>query len=329
MIYIFLLIIILMAIVLLQQSSFIKNRNKNYQKRLVEDSLKHIYDCEHKKIDSTSLSLSGSLSLSKEKTTKLIQSMLQKHLIKTSGNKLSLTDEGKNYALQVIRIHRLWEKFLAEKTSVQEYDWHKIAEIEEHKTSIENANKIAAQLGNPFVDPHGDPIPNEKGELIFQETVSLNEVKENNFVKVEHIEDEPKEIYQRIFGYGIFVGSILLVKKKSDEKIFLELNGKEISLSIVEADNINVSYVTDFINEDVIPLTSLNIDESGIISFISNGIRGQQRRRLLDFGILPNTEITARMKSINNDPTAYEVRGTLIALRKNQSDLIFIKKKEV
>ncbi len=329
MIYLFVLIIILIVIFLLKQTSFIKERNKNYQKILVEDSLKHIYDCEHKKIDSTSFSLSGSLSLSKEKTSKLIQSMLEKRLIKTSGNKLSLTDKGKNYALQVIRIHRLWEKFLAENTSIQEYDWHKIAEKEEHKTSIENANKIAAQLGNPFVDPHGDPIPNENGELLFQESISLNEVSENIFVKVEHIEDEPQEVYQRIFSHGIFVGSILMLKKKNDEKIFLEINGKEISLSIVEADNINVSYVTDFKNEDIIPLTSLNIDETGVISFISNGIRGQQRRRLLDFGILPNTEITARMKSINNDPTAYEVRGTLIALRKNQSDLIFIKKKEV
>lgn len=329
MIYFLILIVILLVFILLKKSSFFRDRNKNYQKILVEDSLKHIYDCEHKKIDSTSLSLSGSLSLSKEKTAKLIQSMLQKKLIRTSGNKILLTENGKNYALQVIRIHRLWEKFLAEKTSVDEHEWHKIAEKEEHKTSIENANKIAAQLGNPFFDPHGDPIPNERGELLYQETISLNEISENLFVKVEHIEDEPKEVYQKIFNNGIFVGSILSVKKKSDDKIIIEINGKEISLSIVEADNINVSYVDDFTSEDLIPLTSLKIDETGIISFISNGIRGQQRRRLLDFGILPNTEITARMKSINNDPTAYEVRGTLIALRKNQSDLIFIKKKKV
>ncbi|MCX7876907.1 MAG: metal-dependent transcriptional regulator [Melioribacteraceae bacterium] len=327
MIYLLITIIVLLIGIIIY-SEFTKKQKINNQKILIEDSLKHIYDCEHRNTDCTNFSLSGSLSLSKEKTSKIIDLLIEKKLINVIGNKFRLTSEGKNYALQVIRIHRLWEKYLAEKTSVGENEWHTIAEIEEHNTSIEKANKLAAQLGNPFLDPHGDPIPNENGEIIYNETLTLNQVKINSIVKVEHIEDEPKETYKKLFNNGIYIGTILKVKNVLNEKIIIEVNGKELSLSISEADNINVSIVSEVNYENVIPLSSLKIDESAVISFLSNGIRGQQRRRLLDLGIVPNTIITARMKSLNDDPTAYEVRGTLIALRKNQSDLIFVKKNE-
>lgn len=323
--FIILFVIIISAILIFQLQNSRKNSSKN-QKILIEDSLKHVYDCESKNTDCTSFSLSGSLSISKEKTSKIIDSLLEKKLIKSSGNKINLTSEGKNYALQIIRIHRLWEKYLAEKTSIEENDWHLIAEKEEHNTSIENANKIAAQLGNPLLDPHGDPIPNENGEIIFQDTIALNEVKINSFVKVEHIEDEPKEIYKKFLQYGIYTGTIIKVKNIFHDNILIEINGKEFKLSLSEAENINVTYLDKVYDENVFPLSLLKIDEKAKIAFLSNGIRGQQRRRLLDFGIVPNTEIVARMKSLNDEPTAYEVRGTLIALRKNQSDLIFVRK---
>ncbi|MDH7604522.1 MAG: FeoA family protein [Melioribacter sp.] len=80
-----------------------------------------------------------------------------------------------------------------------------------------------------------------------------------------------------------------------------------------------------FVKESIKPLSELKVGETAVISSLSGVLRGQQRRRLLDLGIVPGTKIKAVLESIGKDPVAYEVRDTLIALRKNQSDYIFIK----
>ena len=77
--------------------------------------------------------------------------------------------------------------------------------------------------------------------------------------------------------------------------------------------------------ENLRSLSSLKIGEEGVVLEISKACRGQQRRRLMDFGIVPGTKIKAELQSAGKDPTAYYIRGALIALRKDQSDFIIIK----
>src|SRR6266850_3999098 len=84
-----------------------------------------------------------------------------------------LTEEGRRTALEVIRHHRLLELFLAE---VLEMPWdrvHQEAEVLEHVLSSELEAIIAAKLGNPTRDPHGDPIPTADFQIEEVETRSL------------------------------------------------------------------------------------------------------------------------------------------------------------
>src|SRR4051795_8820323 len=98
-----------------------------------------------------------------------------------------LTEEGRRTALEVIRHHRLLELFLAE---VLEMPWdrvHQEAEVLEHVLSTELEEIIAAKLGNPTVDPHGDPIPSRDFEIQERETSSLADLQpgdEGVFVRV-------------------------------------------------------------------------------------------------------------------------------------------------
>ena len=71
------------------------------------------------------------------------------------------------------------------------------------------------------------------------------------------------------------------------------------------------------------PLTTLKEGKSSVISKIGDGITGAQRRRLLDLGIYPGAIISHRFNAATGDPKAYEVLGSVIALRKEQTDLIF------
>lgn len=295
---------------------------------LTEDALKHLYDSEVKGIDCSLNSLSGNLMLKPNQSAHVISNLEEKGLIVLLGNKISLTPEGRAYALKVVRVHRLWERYLADNTSVSENEWHSIAEEREHETTDEDANKLAARLGNPLVDPHGDPIPNAMGEVLTITGETLNNLDEGKYAKIIHIEDEPKEVYAQIIAQGLYPGMQIYLLKKAKDKICFEADGEECVLAPVLASNITVVPLEEkeTVPEKFETLSSLQIDESAIITGISNAMRGQQRRRMLDFGLVPGTLVHSRLKSIKGDPAAYEVRGALIALRKNQSDLIHIKR---
>ncbi|HEX2983137.1 MAG TPA: FeoA family protein, partial [Ignavibacteriales bacterium] len=73
-------------------------------------------------------------------------------------------------------------------------------------------------------------------------------------------------------------------------------------------------------------LSSIKEGEIAVVAELSQALRGPVRRRLLDLGIVPGTKIKAVISSIGGDPRAYEVRGALIALRKDQTDHIYINK---
>ncbi|MBX3008705.1 MAG: FeoA domain-containing protein [Melioribacteraceae bacterium] len=307
----------------------IKRFNKDNAKENIEDALKHLYDCEYKGVDCSIDSLAGNLHLRQNDVMDLAAKMGKMGLIIISANKLNLTQEGRVYALRMIRIHRLWEKYLADFTSVKETEWHQIAEEKEHQISNEEANKLAAQLGNPLLDPHGDPIPTELGEIPKHEGVTLNLIEEGLFVRIKHIEDEPKEVFAQLTAQGLFPGMQLYVLENNSNKIKFEAEGEVCILAPILASNILVEKIIEKenIQQNFETLTSLKEDECAEIIGISRAVRGQQRRRLLDFGIVPGSKVRAVLKSLSGDPTGYEVRGAIIALRKEQSNLIYIKKK--
>ncbi|NOX65716.1 MAG: metal-dependent transcriptional regulator, partial [Chlorobi bacterium] len=97
-----------------------------------EDTLKLLYQLEEESIPSTIQNIEKALKISSGKTDELITTLEKTGLIARVDNKIELTTEGRNYSLQVIRNHRLWEKFLADETSTKEVDWHTEAEHAEH-----------------------------------------------------------------------------------------------------------------------------------------------------------------------------------------------------
>ena len=92
----------------------------------------------------------------------------------------------------------MWEKYLADETSVTENEWHQKAEEIEHTLTLAQADQLAAQIGNPVFDPHGDPIPSASGDLPIKKGKALSEMKDEVFATIVHIEDEPNEIYTQI-----------------------------------------------------------------------------------------------------------------------------------
>lgn len=301
---------------------------KQNERILVEDALKYLFTCEENTEICNLEILRGHLNISKDETDILITRLAELKLIDTKEGALDLTNSGRSYALKIIRVHRLWELYLANHTSIKETDWHRIAEDKEHETNEEDARLLAAKLGNPLRDPHGDPIPSEHGELRKHQGINLVNIDVNSFAEIVHIEDEPKEIYAEILNENLYPGSQIKILDMQGDEIFYEMNGEKKSISFLLAKNITVVLLSEdeFNAETYEPLSSIKLGEEAMVVGISHAMRGQQRRRLLDFGIVPGTKIRAQLQSLGGDPTAYEIRGTTIALRKNQSDYIYIRK---
>jgi DtxR family Mn-dependent transcriptional regulator len=296
---------------------------------LLEDALKHVYDCEYKSNVASLDSIAGNLNISGDRAAKLITRLESMGLIKSTPKQLLLTDVGRSYALRVIRVHRVWERYLADETSIGEMEWHAQADHKEHIMTIEEANQVAAQIGNPVFDPHGDPIPTAKGEIPVHSGQALNTLKEGEFARIVHLEDEPNTIYAQLVALGLFPGMLIRMNNMDDEKVSFIVNGEERVLAPIFANNVTVEIVPereeDKVTENLNRLTNLAIGEEAEVVRISKACRGQQRRRLMDFGIVPGTVITPELRSAGGDPTAYRILGTTIALRKEHARNIFVK----
>ena len=293
---------------------------------LIEDALKHIYDCEYNKRHSSLNSVAGNLGITADAAAKLLARLEEMGLVISEPDSIHLTTNGRSYALRVIRIHRVWEKYLSEETGVSEKDWHHEAELQEHILSIEEANQIAAKLNNPLFDPHGDPIPSSKGYIKKIDGIPISNLKEGEFGHIIHLEDEPNSIYAQIMAMGLYPGMQVRMINVSNERIVFEANGDEKVLAPLFAKNITISPIVETADvlESFRALSTLNNGEESTVLGISKACRGKQRRRLMDLGFVPGTNISTLMKSIGGDPIAYQLRGTTIALRKEQADHIFI-----
>jgi DtxR family Mn-dependent transcriptional regulator len=292
----------------------------------LEDTLKHLYNGEYHGDRRSLESVAGALSTSASRALDLIARLEAMGMVRSGSAGLSLTEAGRTEALRVLRSHRLWERYLADRTNVQPADWHDEAEQREHTLSKAEADRLSARMGHPRYDPHGDPIPTAEGEIPPLKGIPLNALEAGETASIVHLEDEPREVYDRLVGEGLAPGMLIAVIDTTPEGIRFTAAGKECTLEPVVGLNVTVLPLPrdPGVTEPVETLTALAPGESAMVVGISPVCQGPQRRRLLDLGVVPGTEIRAEMRSALDDPVAYRIRGALIALRHEQAEWITI-----
>ena len=298
---------------------------------LIEDALKHMYAYEEQGRHPTLESLAGALRTSDDTIANLLTAMQERELITLTAGNASLTTRGRDYALHIIRAHRLWESYLASKTGYDAADWHSQSEWREHELSPTDTNALAAELGHPRFDPHGDPIPTAEGEIVDrQDQQQLAQLRLNQPARIVHLEDEPQTVYAQLLAEGLHLGMQIIVIERTEQRIRFWGDGEEHVLAPLLANNVSVTPIQrDEVESGPFhSLDSLVRGESAQVTRISPRLQGAERRRLLDLGILPGTEIKAEMVSPSGDPTAYRVRGALIGLRKEQAAMIQIRSQD-
>ena len=295
---------------------------------LVEDALKHVYTCESIGRVSTLESIAGQLEVSTGKAAGLLSRLVDLGLVRSEEAGPRLTDVGRDSALRLVRTHRLWERYLADRTGVPAGEWHAEADQMEHALSAAEAEELAARLGHPAWDPHGDPIPTPGGELPEVERLTLAGAAPGRTVEIVHLEDEPREIYDALLADGLGLGARLDVLERSDRVVRVRARGREWPIAAVVARNVSVRLLPAGASADRPAETLLDLSQgdTGRVVDLSPACRGSQRRRLLDLGVVKGTEIVPELVSAGGDPVAYRIRGALIALRREQAEWIRIER---
>ncbi|RUA06294.1 MAG: hypothetical protein DSY82_09855 [Flavobacteriia bacterium] len=308
-----------------------KKTSKSGGKTLTEDILKQMYHLEDSGKTADIHILRDALKVNEGKLVYILSRMAAKDLLHIERDRLILTKSGKEYALSIIRTHRLWEKYLAERTGYDQREWHKQAEKMEHLLSKEETEKLAEKLGNPIYDPHGDPIPSPKGKTAEFKGIPLSRLSKGTKGRIIHLEDEPYHIYEQILKRNITIDSLIKVEENDKNRIVFYSEGEYFTLSPAVAENITVSVIKDedFKDPGYFRLSRLKEKERARVVSISKEMRGESRRRLLDLGFVKGTPIKVDLKSPMGNTKAYLVKGTSIALREDQASKILVKKEKV
>lgn len=211
-----------------------------------ENYIKAIFHLQHADGTVTTNELAGELKTKPASVTDMMKKLKAKKLVHYQAyHGFRLSQEGRKLALIIIRRHRLWEFFLAEKLKFSWEEVHAVAEDLEHVSSKKLIDKLDEYLGFPRFDPHGDPIPDSNGRIETSKQVSLQELPLNKTAVVCHVSDQSKEMLELLGHKKIGIGTKLEVKRKFNFDNSLEVKIRQqapINISEQLSKNIFAKY---------------------------------------------------------------------------------------
>src|SRR5262245_53033674 len=180
-----------------------------------ENYIKAIFHLQREDGAVTTNELAAELKTRPASVTDMMKKLKTKKLVHYQAyHGFRLSNDGRKLALGIIRRHRLWEYFLAEKLKFSWEEVHAVAEDLEHVSSKKLIDKLDEFLGHPRFDPHGDPIPDANGRLETSKQVSLQELPLNTSAVVCHVSDQSSEMLELLGHKKIGIGTRLEVKRR-------------------------------------------------------------------------------------------------------------------
>ncbi len=210
-----------------------------------QDYLKAIYKLSNGKKTVSTNAIAERLKTKASSVTDMMQKLSDKNLVnyvKYQG--VTLSDTGKQIAINIIRKHRLWEFFLVDKLNFNWDEIHEIAEQLEHINSQKLIDKLDEHLGFPKYDPHGDPIPDKNGVIYHLDELPISQLNINDEAVLVNVKEHSSEFLKYLENISLLLGTKvkLLEKFAFDNSLKILINNNnEMMISQQVAEFLNVS----------------------------------------------------------------------------------------
>lgn len=201
-----------------------------------EDYIKVIYQLEsHPDKSVSTTDVANKLEVSKAATSEMVQRLSEQGFLNYEKYRgMSLTDEGKKTALHIIRRHRIWELFLMDVLGLTWSEVHAEAEILEHSTSDFLIERLDKYLGYPKFDPHGEPIPDQFGNLPeLPDCVSLQLCEVGKYYRLVKVTDSSKELMNYFTEIGLSLNKLVLIvaRLSYDNSTIIQVGNDSFNIS--------------------------------------------------------------------------------------------------
>lgn len=210
----------------------------------IENYLKTIYHLSNGNAQVvTNKQLASALDVNPSTVTESVRKLDELSLVKYEKSYgTQLTIQGTKQALAVVRRHRIWETYLARELGFGWDEVHEIAEELEHVSSGKLIQKLFQRLGNPLYDPHGDPIPDEKGKIQKVEFIKLSQAKLLRKYHFGGVADHSSAFLKFLDRNKLKIGDQITVLEIEtfDGSLLIQFNGTELRLSLQMGLNILV-----------------------------------------------------------------------------------------
>lgn len=193
-----------------------QRRDDRSQTDAVEDYAKAIYSLEQRGDGTvTTSALAERLGVTAGSASSMVKRLAEQGLVEHAPyGATRLTESGRRVALEVLRHHRLLERYLSEELGVPWDRVHAEAEVLEHVLSEELEERIAAKLGHPAHDPHGDPIPTRGGEVEEGMTRSLADLEPGDRATLARVSDSDPAMLRYLAERDLCPGAEILIEDK-------------------------------------------------------------------------------------------------------------------
>ena len=170
----------------------------------IEDYLKTIYMLREREGAASTTAIATALEVTPASVTGMLKKLAELKLVRhVPYQGVELTKSGEKIALEMVRHHRLLELFLIEALGYSWDEVHAEADALEHVISEEFEERMVARLGNPTLDPHGDPIPNKDGTIAIVKERALLAMQAGESAQITHINDINSEMLRYAASLGL------------------------------------------------------------------------------------------------------------------------------
>ena len=226
----------------LSPGSSLQRNGLNHQ--AIEDYLKTIYKLELEESPVSTSRIAEARRVKPGSATSMIQRLNRLNLVNYQKHYgVTLTDAGREIALEVIRHHRLVELYLIEALGFSWDEVHEQADILEHVIGEKLEERIAAALNYPEFDPHGDPIPTKEGQIVSVDTQRLSTIPAGSTATISRIPDDADgELLRYLASLGLTPGANIQVAEIApfDGPLTIILNDETLIIGNKVAESILV-----------------------------------------------------------------------------------------